>query len=203
MCTSVTSTRSKVKVTELVKLRKLHFSRSVSSAILAWSSKLMVDHDSTGLSLQLVGARFEFPSKKAITWVQTLRNVDITRISNDYISLLLEATVTCSGVLVVLYVLRMLMWSQPDPRSRSRSLTFWTSSICTFVRWHHRNSLPFISALAEAKACDCDCMWAATSRACWRWCLSAPLWGLSGYRPDAVPDAQPTVSKHWRQASLR
>jgi len=36
MCTSVTSTRSKVKVTELPKLRKLHFSRSVCSAILAW-----------------------------------------------------------------------------------------------------------------------------------------------------------------------
>ena len=58
--TSVTSTRSKVKVkvTELPKLRKVHFSRSISSAILAWSSKLMVDGHSMGPGLQLVGARF-------------------------------------------------------------------------------------------------------------------------------------------------
>ena len=32
--------------------RKLHFSRSISSAILAWSSKLIVDRDSIGPSLQ-------------------------------------------------------------------------------------------------------------------------------------------------------
>jgi len=50
MRTSVTSTRS--KVTELPKLR------SISSAVLAWSSKLMVDVDSMGPGLQLVGARF-------------------------------------------------------------------------------------------------------------------------------------------------
>jgi len=42
MHTSVTSTRSKVKVKEVPKLRKLHFSRSVSSAVFAWSSELMV-----------------------------------------------------------------------------------------------------------------------------------------------------------------
>jgi len=46
----MTLTRSKVKVkvnvTALLKLRKLHFSRSISSAILAWNSKLMVDRDS-------------------------------------------------------------------------------------------------------------------------------------------------------------
>jgi len=35
MHTSMTSTRSKVKVMELVKLRKSHFSRSISSAVLA------------------------------------------------------------------------------------------------------------------------------------------------------------------------
>ena len=58
MRTSVTWTRSKVKVTELPKLRKWHFSRSVSSAVLAWSSKLMVGGDSMGPGLQLVGARF-------------------------------------------------------------------------------------------------------------------------------------------------
>ena len=60
MRTGVTSTQSKVKVkvTELPKLRKLHFSRSISSAVLAWSSKLMVIGDSMGPGLQLVRARF-------------------------------------------------------------------------------------------------------------------------------------------------
>jgi len=54
----VTSTRSKVKVTELPKLRKVHFSRSISSAGFVWSSKLMVGGHSMGPGLQLVGARF-------------------------------------------------------------------------------------------------------------------------------------------------
>ena len=56
----VTLTRSKVKVkvTELPKLRKVHFSRSISSAISAWSSKLMVGGHSMGSGLELVGARF-------------------------------------------------------------------------------------------------------------------------------------------------
>ena len=60
MRTSVTSTRSKVKVKvmELPKLRKVHFSRSISSAISAWSSKLMVGGHSMGPGLQLVGALF-------------------------------------------------------------------------------------------------------------------------------------------------
>jgi len=58
MRTSVTSTRSKVKVTELPKLRKKHFSRSISSAISAWCSKLMVGGHSMGPGLQLVRARF-------------------------------------------------------------------------------------------------------------------------------------------------
>ena len=60
MRTSMTSTRSKVmvKVTELLKFRKLHHSRSISSAIFVWSSKLTVVGDSMGSGLQLVGARF-------------------------------------------------------------------------------------------------------------------------------------------------
>ena len=58
MRTSVTSTRSNVKVTVLPKLQKVHFSRSISSAVLAWSSKLMVGGHSMGPGLQLVGARF-------------------------------------------------------------------------------------------------------------------------------------------------
>jgi len=43
-----------------------------------------------------------------------------------------EATVTRSGKLVVLYVLCILMWPWPDPRSRS--LTFSSSQNCTFLR---------------------------------------------------------------------
>ena len=60
MRTSVTSTRSKVKVkvTELPKLQKVHFFRSISSTISAWSSKVMVGGHSMGPALQLVGARF-------------------------------------------------------------------------------------------------------------------------------------------------
>jgi len=60
MHTSVTSTRSnvKVKVTDLPNLRKVHFSRSMSSAGFACSSKLMVGGHSMGPGLQLVGARF-------------------------------------------------------------------------------------------------------------------------------------------------
>jgi len=57
---SVTSTRSKVKVkvTELPKLRKVHFSGSISFAISACRSKLMVGGHSMGPGLQLVVARF-------------------------------------------------------------------------------------------------------------------------------------------------
>ena len=60
MRTSVTLTRSnvRVKVTELPKLRKLHFSTSISSVILSWSSKLMIGGDSMGPAPQLVEARF-------------------------------------------------------------------------------------------------------------------------------------------------
>jgi len=56
----MTPTRSKVKVKVTVHLifRKLHFSRSISSAISTWSSKVMVDHDRMVPSLQLVRARF-------------------------------------------------------------------------------------------------------------------------------------------------
>jgi len=53
-------------------------------------------------------------------WRQTSWNV-YYRLSNGYICLLLEARVTWSSVLVVLYVLCMLMWPWPDLRSRSRS----------------------------------------------------------------------------------
>jgi len=60
MSTNVTSTRStvKVKVTELLKLRTMDYSRSISSAVLACSAKLMVGGDRMKPGLQLVGARF-------------------------------------------------------------------------------------------------------------------------------------------------
>ena len=128
----VTLTQSKVKVMGLLNFWKLHFSRSISSAILVWSWKLMVVLHSMGPSLQLVGAWVLNFLLKKLSRVQTLLNFDITRILNGHISLLLEATVTCLGMLVVLYVLRMLIWPWPDPRSRS--LTFRSSANCTFLR---------------------------------------------------------------------
>jgi len=45
---------------------------------------------------------FESPSQKVITWHQTLRNIDNTRISKSHISVLLEARVTWSGMLIVM-----------------------------------------------------------------------------------------------------
>jgi len=57
---SLTLTRSKVKVTDLPKLRKVHFSRSISSVVFAWSSKVMVGGHGMGPALQLIGARFFF-----------------------------------------------------------------------------------------------------------------------------------------------
>jgi len=40
--------QGKVKVTDLLIFRKLHFSASTSSAILTWRSQLMGDNDSMG-----------------------------------------------------------------------------------------------------------------------------------------------------------
>ena len=59
MRTTVTSIRYKVKVkvTELLKFQKLHFSRYISSAIFAWSSKLMVGYDSMRFISALAEAR--------------------------------------------------------------------------------------------------------------------------------------------------
>jgi len=63
---------------------------------------------------------FEFPSRKSLTWVQTSWNVDISRNSNNDISVLRKAIVTWLGMLVVLYVLCMLIWPSPDLRSKLR-----------------------------------------------------------------------------------
>jgi len=60
MRTNVTSTQSKVKVkvTELPKLRKVYFSKSISSDVLSWSSKPLVGDHSITAGLQFVEARF-------------------------------------------------------------------------------------------------------------------------------------------------
>jgi len=111
MCTSVTSTRSKVrvKVTELPKLQKLHFSKSISSTILASSSKRMVGGDSMGPGLQLVRARFLNFLLGKLSRVHTSFDVDISRNSNGHISVLHEATVRWLGTLLVLHVFCMLI----------------------------------------------------------------------------------------------
>jgi len=63
---------------ELPKLQKLHFSRSISSAVLAWSSKLMVGGDSMEPGY-IVGARFlNFLLGKLSTRVHISSNVDIS-----------------------------------------------------------------------------------------------------------------------------
>ena len=53
---TLTWSKVKVKVTDLLKFHKFCFSTSISSAILACSSKLTVDYDSMAPSLQLFGA---------------------------------------------------------------------------------------------------------------------------------------------------
>jgi len=72
---------------------------------------------------------FEFPSRKAITRVQTLSSVDTWQNSNGHISVVHDATVTRFGMGVVLHVLCMLTWPWLDPRSRSQSI--WTSASCS------------------------------------------------------------------------
>ena len=63
ICTAhadMTLTRSKVKVTGLLNFRKLHFTRSLSSAILVWRLIMITMRP----SLQLVRTRFfELPSQ--------------------------------------------------------------------------------------------------------------------------------------------
>jgi len=89
----------------------------------------MVDGDSMGPTA-CQSPIFEFPSKKAITRVQTSPNVDISRNLNGHILVVHDATVTWLGLLPVLHVLYMLMWPWCDPRSRSRSRSIWTSDSC-------------------------------------------------------------------------
>jgi len=64
--------------------------------------------DSMGLTACL-SPIFEFPSRKAITRVQTSPNIHNSRHSNIHISVLRDATVRWLGALVVLQVLCMLI----------------------------------------------------------------------------------------------
>ena len=102
-------------------------SRSISSATFTGSSKLMAGDNSMDLLCSLSKPDLQFPSKKAITWVHSSRNVDITRISNGHISVLLLDGVTRLGKLLVLHMLCMSVWSWPNPALRSRSRGFWNS----------------------------------------------------------------------------
>ena len=69
----------------------------------------MVDYDNTGPSLQLTRAHFFNFLLSNLSRLQTSRNIDTTGLSKGHISLLLEARVTWSGMLVNVYVLCMLM----------------------------------------------------------------------------------------------
>jgi len=89
----MTLTRSKVKVTQQLKFLKLHCSRSISSAILMCSSKLMADYDNGTYSTACWSPISEFPSQYAMTRLQTSWNVSITVLSKGHI---------LSGVLVAL-----------------------------------------------------------------------------------------------------
>jgi len=55
---TVTRSNIKVMVTGLLNLRILHFPKSISSARLPRSSKLMADYGGMGPNLQPAGARF-------------------------------------------------------------------------------------------------------------------------------------------------
>jgi len=90
---TLTRSKVKVKVTELLNFRQL----SKPYMLVAMTAA------------PLRGFLVEFPSRKAITRVQTSSNVDISRNSNGHISVLPDATVTWLGKLVVLYVLCMSM----------------------------------------------------------------------------------------------
>jgi len=113
-------------------VQKLNFSMHIST-ILACSSKLMVDYDSTGPSLQLFIARFLNFFSVSYHMTSNFTECRYNRTFKGHISVLLEARVTWLGMLVVLYLLCLLIWPWPDPRSRWRS---W--------RWLHLILGPFI-----------------------------------------------------------
>jgi len=95
------------------------FSMAISSAILAWSSKLMVDYDNMGPILQLLGARclnvlLSTPSRDFKLRVMSILQDFQRAIFLCYLRLESHGRVCW-------YVLCMLILSWPDPRSWSRS----------------------------------------------------------------------------------
>jgi len=156
------------KVTELLKFQKLLLSVSVFSAILAWSSRLIVDMIIWDLVYSLSEPDFSisFPISYHVT--SNFTNVDITGLSRGHISVLLDPRVTWSGVLVVLYVLCMLMWPWLSPRSRSCSddrqpllgplfceRTFWNKWHRFFVAHMAFLSPNRVRTLKEVLSCCC------------------------------------------------
>jgi len=83
------------------------------------------------------GFLVEFPCRKAITRVQTLSNVDISRNSNGHISVVRDAIVTRLGMLLVLHVLYMLRDLDPIYSRGQGHGAFELPTIahnCTFLR---------------------------------------------------------------------
>ena len=96
--------------------------------------------------------------------IQTLWNVSVRGLSKGHISLLLEARVTWSGMLVVLYVLCMLIWHWPDPMSRSHGDNrqppfgaFIVDDCCLLhgysMRWYDDSSEYFHQILPQMRWC--------------------------------------------------
>jgi len=103
-------------------------------------------------------------SESVTSNIAEYQNVNIIRNSKGHISLLLEATVTRFGMLIVLYVLCVLIWPWPDPRSMSRSRCFWLSENCIFPQVYlhlHNRSLPPLAAAAITvnPFCGYFCIW--------------------------------------------
>jgi len=86
------------------------------------------------LDYSLSEPNFEFPSRKAITRVQTSSNVDISRHSNGHISVVRKATVTWLGKLLVLHY--CVCWRDLDPIQGQGHRPFELPTIahnCTFL----------------------------------------------------------------------
>ena len=153
MRTSVTSTKVKVKVTELPKLGKLHFSVYL---LCHFRVELKTDGWRDSIWTWSTACRspiFEFPSRKAITRVQTSRNIDILRSSNGHISVVRDAV-------------RWLGMYRCPTRVVYVDVTLTRSNVKVKVT----DLLKFRKSprWPRLQPCDCDCRWAATSRACWQ-----------------------------------
>jgi len=79
------------------------------------------------LVYSLLSPIFELPSRKAMTGMSRFHEIQMAIFPH-----VRDATVTWSGMLEVLQVLCTLLWPWPDPRTRSRSLTFCLPKIALF-----------------------------------------------------------------------